>query len=203
MMSCARATHDPSEAVSPSVLRTIQQATCYPATDDAKDWPVKVVYLHGLFLPSTNSDYYGTLENDNRIYLESLARRLQIKIAVPVSTTLSSQGFRMWNGVSLAQIESMAASACGGPLASTRAIVGFSNGGYAARNISYLSCNQTRSYSKVIAIGLPESDGGSCGTYVHVAPHVFPPADPNFFDNQLAGLSVNSLVSVLVRDYRR
>ena len=202
-MSCAKATHDLSHE-DPSVFRTIQQTVCFPSSPDAKNWPVKVIYLHGLFRPNTDSDYYGTLEANNRDYLEGLAQRLQLKIAVPVSTTVSSGGFRMWNGVSLSKIESMASTACGGaPLANTRALIGFSNGGYAARNISYLPCNQSDAYMKLLAIGFPETDGGSCGNYVHVVPHAFPPADKDFFDNELAGLGAASLVSLLVPDYRR
>ncbi len=202
-MSCAKATHDLSHD-DPSVFRTIQQPVYFPSTPDAKDWPVKVIYLHGLFKPSTDSDFYGTLETDNRDYLEGLARRLQLKIAVPVSTVVSSGGFRMWNGVSLAKIESQASVACGVPLASTRALIGFSNGGYAARNISYLSCDQTDNYKKVIAIGFPETDGGSCPEIMFMLFRTFFLPRIEIFDNELAGLgTASSLVSLLVPDYRR
>lgn len=169
-------------------IKSIQESDCFPHTAEARTWPVKAFYLHGLFSPRSNTDFYGKLEADNRQYLESLATRMHFRIAVPVSDDFSSSGYRYWNEKSLADIETAASNACGAPLASRRALIGFSNGGYAARRISYLRCEDLAPYVKILAIGFPERDHGSCGNYVHVVPHVFPPADESFFDTQLAGL---------------
>lgn len=193
MVSCARANQEGS--LPPSVLRNIQISDCYPNTPEAKSWPVQAIYLHGLFSPNSSTDYYGNLETDNRDYLEALANRLRLRIAVPLSDSLSPQGYRYWNGMALSRIEDMASKACNAPLADARALIGFSNGGYAARHISYLNCAAISAYTKLLAIGFPEDDGGNCGNYVHVAPHVFPPAEKDFFDVELASLKEKSDIS--------
>jgi hypothetical protein len=175
-----------------TATESVQQAVCYPSNAEAKSWPVKAIYLHGLFKPS-GSDTFGfqKLEASNRAKLEKMAKDLHFRIALPVAQKLSSKGFRQWQGTSLKQIEDAATKACGvTKLAPERALIGFSNGGYKVREISALPCSETTSYVKILAIGAPDhSHPGKCAggnQLVNKTLHDLP--DQMFFANQLSSL---------------
>ena len=152
---------------------TSQDPICLPDTAEAQSWPVKVLYLHGLY-PATGE--FGP-ENSYRAALKASATKHHFRIAVPVSPSVHNN-IRSWNTISLTQMEAMAASVCRVDLAANRALVGFSNGGYAARRVAQMPCDETKAYSKIVAIGAPsKNETGACGAILtNVTPHKFPPA---------------------------
>lgn len=173
--------------------QSVQQPTCLPSTEDAKNWPIKAIYMHGLFAGGSGPDTNGfrVLEAANRKKLEDYAKRLKIRIAVPVAPVNGQ--FRNWNSTGLKQVETQARAACGGAaLAEGRALIGFSNGGYRSRRYAH-ECENMRGYSVVLSIGAPNGTTQSnCGGLKHVntAPHVMP--DFNYFENHLSKLGTTS-----------
>jgi hypothetical protein len=174
----------------------VQVARCYPNDAEAKKWPIKVIYLHGLFTETGRSG--SEMERNNRETLKDLADRMReqhMRIAVPVSGYLSSKRERQWwnkyKHLSLAEVEALAIKACGGaPLAEPRAIIGFSNGGYEARALALLPCDQNSAYAKILAIGAPNTtQDGKCGRdiLVNKTLHEFPNVE--YFEKNLAPLS--------------
>lgn len=167
--------------------QSVQSPACLPATAEAADWPVAAVYLHGLFKGGGGPDVNGfrALEAANRRKLDEYARRLKIRIAVPVAPVNGQ--FRNWNSTSLKQAETQARAACGGAaLAEGRALIGFSNGGYASRRYAF-DCAGTRGYSAILSIGAPKNTrtAACSGTkHVNTAPHAMP--DFAYFEKHLA-----------------
>lgn len=137
--------------------RNVQQAECVGPAGA----PIKAIYLHGWFPPKGNGGFVG-LEGRNRNQLEQLAKQLGIRIAIPLAPNIHpGNGNREWpNGMgaaannSLRAIEAQASRVCGAPLAPGRTLFGFSNGGFAARNIA-MSCDEhlKNNYSGVIMMG--------------------------------------------------
>lgn len=162
----------------PALAATIstQLPTCVPTSAEAAKWPIKIVYLHGLY-PATGQ---FKPEDGYRQALSDMGARLHMRIAVPVSPFVSRDHVRSWNTQSLAQIEALSIDACGGEaLDDHRLIIGFSNGGYAARRISNLDCDLLkRNYTELMGFGAPyvSTPWGKCLPYVNVNAHVFPPA---------------------------
>lgn len=140
---------------------------------------------------------YMNWEIQNRKYLEKLAMRHHIRIAVPTSdTVIHSKSYgtvRTWSNKGLKEIESMASAACGGAkLEKPRALIGFSNGGYKATRIAQQSCGSRSDYKAIISIGAPNATGVSCGNskYTKTKEHVFPPPKADdYFDDRLAAIS--------------
>lgn len=154
-------------------IRNVQQAECLP---NGVNWPVKAVYLHGLFKAAGgDTNNFRQLEANNRAAVEQIATMLQIRIAVPVSPVVSSLGWRRWQGNSLTKIEQMASAACGAPLVDGRALIGFSNGGYRVKEIVQQSCSTLSKYKRLISIGAPRSNLSGCGKLDQVVRHEFPP----------------------------
>lgn len=150
--------------------RNLQKSECV----GPKDAPAKAIYLHGWFPPSGNSGgFYLDLEKQNRDRLEALAHRLGIRIAIPLARYTENKGgkvgpVRTWfdpkgrSGTNeiLSNLEKDAANACG-PIDHPVTLVGFSDGGFLARNIA-MGCNQNiRShYQSIMMAGAkPRLDG--------------------------------------------
>lgn len=175
---------------------TVQKPQCFPEGDAGKDWPVRAVYLHGLFDPSGTGTYVQW-EMTNRRYLEQLARRHRIRIAVPTSDTVIHSATygrkRSWSSKGLKEIEAMASRACGGAkLDKPRVLIGFSNGGYKATAIAAAGCGARSDYSNIIAIGSPKANAAGCrnAKFTKVPVHKFPPANADdFFDDGLSSVS--------------
>ncbi|MBX3019000.1 MAG: hypothetical protein KF767_14025 [Bdellovibrionaceae bacterium] len=169
--------------------QSVQSPQCLPATDEAKGWPIKAIYMHGLFKgeggPDTNG--FRALEAGNRKKLDEYARKLKIRIAVPVAPVNGQ--FRNWNSTGIKQVEKQAREACGGAtLAEGRALIGFSNGGYRSRKYAH-DCESTRGYAAILSIGAPNNTttAACAGTkHVNTAPHVMP--DFSYFEKHLANL---------------
>lgn len=140
-----------------SFARDVQQSECVGPAGA----PVKAIYLHGWF-PPKGSGNYVKLEQSNRRQLEQLAQRLGIRIAIPLAPNINSDnGNREWPGGmgnsannSLRAMEGESKRVCGAPLAPQRTLIGFSNGGFAARNIA-LSCDDhlKKNYASVVMMG--------------------------------------------------
>lgn len=167
--------------------QSVQSPQCLPSTDEAKNWPIKAIYMHGLFKgeggPDTNG--FRALEAGNRKKLAEYAQKLKIRIAVPVAPVNGQ--FRNWNSTGIKQVEKQARDACGGAsLAEGRALIGFSNGGYRSRKYAH-DCESTRGYAAILSIGAPNNTTtASCsGTkHVNTAPHVMP--EFSYFEKHLA-----------------
>lgn len=176
---------------------SIQKSQCFPEGSVGQNWPVRAIYLHGLFPPSGTGGNYINWEIQNRKYLQNLALRHHIRIAVPTSNTvIRSQSYgtvRTWSNKSLKQIESVASAACGGAkLDKPRAMIGFSNGGYKATAIAAQGCTARGNYSVIMAIGSPKANASSCrgSKFVKTSEHLFPPRKAeNYFDDNLATVS--------------
>lgn len=133
----------------PAGSRNIQKSDCLGPPGA----PVKAIYMHGLF-EKRGSTGYTNLESKNRDKLEQLACKLNIRIAVPLSGNPTGQ-MHAWNTESnIKDVEKKARDACGGSLDVPRTLIGFSNGGYLARNIA-ASCDDhlKSSYSLIVMIG--------------------------------------------------
>lgn len=168
---------------------SVQDAQCLPQSSEAQSWPVKAIYMHGLFKGGSGPDENGfrALEANNRQKLEEYAKKLKIRIAVPVAPV--NGRWRNWNSTGLKEVERQAREACGGaPLAEGRALIGFSNGGYTSRRYA-MDCSSTRGYSVILSIGAPNNTrtANCSGTqHVNTAPHVMP--DYSYFQRHLSGL---------------
>lgn len=115
--------------------------------------PVKAIYMHGLF-NDDKSAWYTPLEEGNRKKLEELAKKMNIRIAIPTAPK-SNGGMYRWEGQPLSAVERAAQSGCGGAhLDVPRALIGFSSGGYAARAAA-LTCDSKlkSSYAAIIMVG--------------------------------------------------
>ena|GEM_PF-6384895 len=133
-----------------------------------------MIYLHGLFPPKGDGGFYLDLEASNRVQLTELAQRLKIRIAIPLAKTIHN-GFRDWRaGKSVegtfATIEKQAKSICGS-LESSRAILGFSEGGYFTRDIAFTCRALTKNnYFVMIMSGakpkIPDEDLVGCTNLV-------------------------------------
>jgi len=152
-----------------SELPDIQSSTCI-VPNGKPNAPLSGIYLHGWF-DSTNtaSGFYVDLERSNRAQLQKLSDELGIRIAVPVAketrTIRSKSGVsrtvRTWNpsqaagsaAKKLKAIEAESEKACGATLAKPRSLIGFSDGGYLARELALQCATKTDSYSKVLMIG--------------------------------------------------
>lgn len=128
----------------------VQTSACFPATAEAKNWPISVIYMHGLFEPGgEGSTEFRGLERANRARLEKMAREKHIRIAVPLAPAHGK--WRSWNGLSVEKIEQMAQAACGGaPLEAGRDLIGFSNGAICSQKFT---CGNTMDYAHVFSIG--------------------------------------------------
>ncbi len=142
--------------VSAAARADVQRAECVGPAGA----PVKAIYLHGWFPPRGEGDLVK-LEAGNRVKMRQLAEKLGIRIAIPIAPEIHKKnGNRQWPGSivnapsSLRAIEAQATRACGAPLAPGRTIIGFSNGGYEARNIA-INCDAhlRQNYTNVIMMG--------------------------------------------------
>lgn len=152
--------------------RNIQQSECVGPAGA----PVKAIYLHGWFPKGGSGTWYHSLEADNRKKLEELAKKMNIRIAIPVAQSINgANGMRQWGGGSLNTAESAAKSACGSALAVPRALIGFSSGGYMAREVA-LQCDSKMksSYTAIVMIGAkprtpPKASYAGCPKFVVMA----------------------------------
>jgi len=151
----------------------VQQAQCIsPRGRPAK--AASIIYLHGWF-PGQGGGGYVSLEAKNRRKLQELADLTGETIAVPVSQKFNRRGYRSWSGYGggagrLAAAESLARRACG-QLAVPRKLIGFSDGGYAARSIGLECAAKRAQYSMVVMTGASPQGGGVGGR--ECAPLVF------------------------------
>lgn len=145
----------------------VQQATCIrPRNNPAAE--VGTIYLHGWF-PFSGSGNYINLERANRRQLQDLADRTGQSIAVPLATESNRYKMRTWNpsqergtaAGKLGAIEKRAVAACGKSLAVPRRLIGFSDGGYMAREIAVQCAAKGSVYSAVMMIGAAGRDGSS------------------------------------------
>ncbi len=168
---------------------SVQNPTCFYSTS-ASDLPVQVIYLSGLFPANSDDDSNGYIEIEeaNRVYLSSLANKLNIKIAVPLAPLRNfGDGYgtqHAWNLVSLAKIEKAAVDACGSSLSLHRVLLGFSSGAIRlARMLDEMTCAAFKKYNGIFVIGAQGVNGpqqGKCGrTVFEISPHVFPPLSPS------------------------
>ncbi|MGE4132045.1 MAG: hypothetical protein AB7F86_10445 [Bdellovibrionales bacterium] len=140
----------------------VHQAVCLKPRNNPSA-PVGVIYLHGWFPTSGSSGYYVDLEKRNRRQLQELADKTGVSIAVPLAQwTHPKNGMRTWSPsqsegsaqTRLKQIEAKSRAACGGsPLAKGRTLVGFSDGGFMAREIGLQCAASSAEYSAIIMSG--------------------------------------------------
>lgn len=133
-----------------------------------------IIYMHGWF-PGSGSGSYVSLERRNRAKLQKLADLTGQTIAVPVSKKFNGKSYRSWSPYGggagrLAAAESMARQACGS-LAVPRSLLGFSDGGYAARAIGLECAAKRQQYAAVIMTGASPMVGGVGGR--ECAPLIF------------------------------
>lgn len=134
----------------------VQQDACVPSSNDAKDWPVRAIYLHGWYPKSGNGNYVK-LERANRRLMEGIARQNRIRIAIPMARRTHRNGNRTWDhGATVASVEEAAKNACNAELHPRRALIGFSAGGYMTRKLGCsMTPEQQRTYPKVLVVGAP------------------------------------------------
>lgn len=157
------------------------EAVCLPDHAAAKSWPVKAIYLHGLMDEKDNTNELISLEVYNRKKILALAEEFKFRIALPIGPIDAKDGLRKWNHTSFQEIEKLAVKACNTKaLAKERYIIGFSNGGYAARRFAQ-NCELTKEYVKILAIGAPkntrESPCRNGQLLVNTEPHILPEMD--------------------------
>jgi hypothetical protein len=163
--------------------QAIPQSTCLPEnTPERSDWPVKVIYLHGWFAASGPNDTFGNRAGEfaNRDYLDALARQYHIRIAAPLGTqVLASNGMLQWGKADLQQIEQLSMAACHvSALPSGLSLIGFSSGGFKARDIGLLPCEELARYNAILAVGTQTSLASRCdGKFQNIPEHKFPPDD--------------------------
>lgn len=105
---------------------SLPRTACY---GDPRD-PVRMVYLHGLFPDGRDPNRFRDLENANREKVREFALRNRIRVALPVTSTVTAAGYRRWpDSDSVAKITRLGESACGEPLSGRRCLIGFSRGG--------------------------------------------------------------------------
>ena len=160
----------------------IPQSACLPEHVPGSDgWPVAAIYLHGWFPPSGPVDVRGSraLEIANRAALSELARRHRIRIAAPLARQVNAGGMLQWGDAELPEIERSAMQACRiTRLPGRLTVIGFSNGGYKARDLGLLPCEQLDRYARILAIGTQESFPPRCnGKFRNIPEHRFPPDD--------------------------
>jgi predicted esterase len=119
---------------------SVQHAECV----GPKGAPVAVIYLHGLFPPSGSGGFYLDLEASNREQLTKFANDRKIRVAIPLAKS-TRNGYRDWLAgksfaATFADIEAQSLKVCGS-LASPRALIGFSEGGYFTRTLAF-TCRQ-------------------------------------------------------------
>jgi hypothetical protein len=157
------------------------RAACLPEGVAASgSWPVLVVYLHGWFAAAGPDDVRGTraLERANRAYLTQLALRNRIRIAVPLGPQINpSNGMVEWGDADLSTIERSAMQACRVTRLPDRvSVVGFSNGGFKARDLGQLPCGDLMRYGRIVAVGTQAAFPDRCdGKFRNVPEHRFPP----------------------------
>ncbi len=148
--------------------QNVQQAACIRPSHNPKA-EVGAIYLHGWFQFGGSSDHIA-LERNNRAQLQQLANTTGMTIAVPLADGNNGQGERSWNpdqrpgsaAVALQRIEAKASAACGGArLAVPRKIIGFSDGGYMAREIGLQCAAKKPQYSVVMMAGARARNGSS------------------------------------------
>lgn len=161
----------------------IPNSTCLPENvPESSSWPVKVIYLHGWFAPSGPSDVAGNraVEFANRGYLDEFARLYRIRIAVPLGLQVEpSNGMLEWGRADLPQIEQSSLEACHvSELPPGISLIGFSNGGFKARDIGLLPCEGLASIFKILAVGTETRFPDRCdGKFMSIPEHKFPPDD--------------------------
>ena len=161
----------------------IPQGTCLPEdTPESRDWPIKVIYLHGWFAAAGPTDTYGNRAGElaNRDHLAALARRYHIRIAAPLGTQiLPSNGMLQWGRADLQQIEQASMAACHVSVLPTGlALIGFSSGGFKARDIGLLPCGKLARYNAILAVGTQTRLASRCdGKFQNIPEHKFPPDD--------------------------
>jgi len=159
----------------------IPQSTCLPeSTPESRDWPVKIIYLHGWFAAAGPTDTYGNRVGEfaNRDHLAVLARQYHIRIAAPLGTQiLPSNGMLQWGKADLQQIEQLSMAACHvSALPAGLSLVGFSSGGFKARDIGLLPCEALARYDAILAVGTQTRLASRCdGKFRNIPEHKFPP----------------------------
>jgi hypothetical protein len=161
----------------------IPQSTCLPENaPESSGWPVKVIYLHGWFAPIGPTDIANNraVEFANRDHLAALARQYHIRIAAPLGTQiLPSNGMLQWGKADLPQIEQASMAACHvSALPTGLALIGFSSGGFKARDIGLLPCEALARYTLILAVGTQTRLASRCdGKFQNIPEHKFPPVD--------------------------
>ena len=136
----------------------IPTSTCLPENiPESSHWPVMAIYLHGWFAPSGPNDVSGNraVEFANRNYLDEFARRYHIRIAVPLGLQVDpSNGMLEWGKADLPQIEQSSMRTCHvSELPNGISLIGFSNGGFKARDIGILPCEDLAEFFRILAVG--------------------------------------------------
>ena len=109
-----------------------------------------------------------------------LARHYHIRIAAPLGTqVLASNGMLQWGKADLQQIEQLSMVACHVlALPDGRSLVGFSSGGFKARDIGLLPCEALAPYDAILAVGTQTRLASRCdGKFRNIPEHKFPPDD--------------------------
>src|SRR6266404_2527225 len=93
------------------------ESKCYPEIPQARDWPVCVIYLHGLH-PANDRGGYTRYERQNRPILDQFTDNYLInhkcRLAAPVAAKRKGGSKLDWQHRSLASVEAAARNACGG-----------------------------------------------------------------------------------------
>jgi len=161
----------------------IPTSTCLPEDlPESANWPVMAIYLHGWFAPSGPDDVAGNraVEFANRAVLGEFARRHRIRIAAPLGLQIEpSNGMLEWGRADLPQIAQSSLQACHVPaLPKGIALIGFSNGGFKARDIGLLPCDELAGFSRILAVGTETRFPARCaGKFESIPEHKFPPDD--------------------------
>lgn len=154
---------------------TVHRATCIRPKGKPHA-PVSAIYLHGWFNAnsSVTDGFYVELEKSNRAQLQDLADKMGISIAVPLApnrVSLKAGVMRAWSpsqtpgtaARALKSIEKESESVCGQPLAAEKTLIGFSDGGYQAREMALQCAAKTPQYKNVIMMGARARDGSKKG----------------------------------------
>jgi hypothetical protein len=140
------------------------------------------IYLHGWFAPSGPNDVSGNraVEFANRIYLDEFARQYHVRIAAPLGLQVDpSNGMLAWGKADLPQIEQSSMQACHvSELPNGISLIGFSNGGFKARDIGLLRCEDLAKFFRILAVGTATRFPDRCnGKFSSIPEHKFPPDD--------------------------
>jgi hypothetical protein len=161
----------------------IPQSTCLPENvPESSGWPVKGIYLHGWFAPTGPVDIANNraVEFANRDHLDAFGRQYHIRIAAPLGQqVLPSNGMLQWGKAGLQQIEQAGMAACHvSTLPDGLFLIGFSSGGFKARDIGLLPCEELARYGAILAVGTQTRIASRCdGKFRNVPEHIFPPDD--------------------------